>query len=126
MARGGRRQGAPGQTYGNRTDLNTSRAPDPVPTAPAPVQPASQAADPGTAPDWVHPDQVTPMFAPTDRPNEPVTAGLPYGPGAGPAAPPRMDLAYMKRYLPLLHVAAQSPDTPQNVVAFVNYLSGQL
>lgn len=30
----------------------------------------------------------TPMFAPTERPDEPITAGAPIGPGPGPAAPP--------------------------------------
>ena len=30
---------------------------------------------------------VTPLFAPTERPNEPITAGAPFGPGDGPMAP---------------------------------------
>lgn len=30
----------------------------------------------------------TPLFAPTERPNEPVTAGAPLGPGPGPAPAP--------------------------------------
>ena len=29
----------------------------------------------------------TPLFSPTQRPDEPVTAGAPIGPGAGPEAP---------------------------------------
>jgi len=29
--------------------------------------------------------QVTPLFAPTERPDEPITAGAPFGPGPGPA-----------------------------------------
>ena len=32
------------------------------------------------------PQQVTPLLAPTQRPNEPVTAGSPVGPGPGPEA----------------------------------------
>ena len=37
----------------------------------------------------------TPLFAPTQRPDEPVTAGAPFGPGenAAPAAGPRRSLA---------------------------------
>jgi hypothetical protein len=27
----------------------------------------------------------TPLFAPTERPDEPITAGAPFGPGPGPA-----------------------------------------
>lgn len=30
----------------------------------------------------------TPLFSPTERPNEPVTSGAPVGAGPGPAAPP--------------------------------------
>ena len=30
----------------------------------------------------------TPLFAPTERPNEPITAGAPFGPGPGPSAAP--------------------------------------
>lgn len=30
----------------------------------------------------------TPLFAPTERPSEPITSGAPIGPGPGPAAPP--------------------------------------
>ena len=29
---------------------------------------------------------VTPLYAPTERPNEPITTGIPLGPGAGPEA----------------------------------------
>jgi hypothetical protein len=34
-------------------------------------------------------EQVTPLFAPTERPGEPITAGAPFGPGAGPSTPPQ-------------------------------------
>lgn len=42
--------------------------PAPSPRVSAPAQPVQQPA-------------VTPLFAPTERPNEPVTAGMPFGPG---------------------------------------------
>ena len=32
----------------------------------------------------VMPPKVTPLFASTERPNEPITTGIPMGPGAGP------------------------------------------
>jgi hypothetical protein len=32
---------------------------------------------------------VTPLFAPTERPDEPITAGAPFGPGPGPQAQQR-------------------------------------
>ena len=31
----------------------------------------------------------TPLFAPSERPDEPITAGAPFGPGPGPATPQR-------------------------------------
>lgn len=134
MARGGRRQGTPGTVYGQRTDLNPSRSLDTGYTPPAaPQSPAGGGGAVAPAPAGppeamgVHPDTVTPLFAPTDRPGEPVTAGLPYGPGPGPAGPqPNNDLLAMKRYLPLLLVASRKPDTPASVVSFVQFLQSQL
>jgi hypothetical protein len=63
-------------------------------------------------------------------PNVPVTNGLPSGPGS-PTPPatisPQQDLvAAMAKHLPYLQFAAQRPDTPQSVKAFVNYLQAQL
>ena len=100
--RGGARQGTPGTAYGNRTDLNmpistvpnqeygkatqqrqaqsaVPMASSPVTTAPAPTAAPAQRAPlpaPGTLP----------HLEPTQRPNEPVTTGIAYGPGAGPEA----------------------------------------
>jgi hypothetical protein len=100
MARGGRRAGNKGQGYGNRTDLHSplpvaaptglpygargemvgeQRAvpmrPAPGPSAPAPT--GAPGPVPGDAGDFLRP---------TERPNEPVTAGLPTGAGPGPEA----------------------------------------
>ncbi len=83
MARGGVRSGRPGQSYGNRTDLNA--APHLAPTAQtsqpygvAGAQLNAQAAVPMSAPPPI------PLNSPSARPNEPVQAGLPSGPGPGP------------------------------------------
>lgn len=45
------------------------------------VRPTSRSAM-GMAPSQL--GEVTPLFAPTQRPDEPVTTGIPVGPGAGP------------------------------------------
>jgi hypothetical protein len=82
MARGGRRSGKPGANYSNRSDLQN--APRLAPTA--------QTGQPyGTAGQQLDAQSVLPMApppislsAPTTRPNEPVTSGLPTGPGPGP------------------------------------------
>ena len=95
--KGGERQGTPGTAYGNRTDLNM-----PISTVPgqdygkAAVQRAAQRAVPMAAsPSSSAPIQAQtsaapmpqpgsfPHLEPTQRPNEPVTTGLPFGPGAG-------------------------------------------
>lgn len=89
-ARGGRRQGTPGKSYANRTDLQVSRAPQSgMQTAASGgyAPPAQSGPGPGVGiPNWLGPDQVPTLDEPTHRPGEPVTAGLPVGPGAGPEA----------------------------------------
>lgn len=105
MARGGRRVGTPGTAYPNRTDLHqpVKAAPGgeygsvtqlrnaqkviPLPDANPPMPPPAAAGTPappggggGVAPGDIN------FTAPTNRPNEPVTAGLPIGPGPGPEA----------------------------------------
>lgn len=76
--RGGRRQGTPGVSYANRTDLNVQRAP----------QTGTQTAAAGgfEAPAFTTPDQVPKLDDPSARPTEPLTTGLDAGPGDGPSA----------------------------------------
>jgi hypothetical protein len=102
--RGGERQGTPGTSYANRTDLNM-----PISTVPnqeygmATAQRQAQQVVPMNASPSVAPQAAAmaarptvpapgslPYIAPTQRPNEPVTAGLPFGPGPeamGPSYP---------------------------------------
>ena len=60
-------------------DLQTSAPMSKTPAQPRPSRSRSarQAVDEAM--------QVTPLFAPTERPDEPITAGAPFGPGPGPA-----------------------------------------
>ena len=69
---------------------------------------------------------VTPLYAPTQRPDEPITTGIPMGPGAGPEVlginnnvDTEEDRARMVSYLPALEVMAASPSSSQ---AFRNYV----
>ena len=100
--RGGARQGTAGTAYGNRTDLNMpmstvpnqeygkaamqERAQQAVPMAQSPVasmpMPAAAAPQMNLLP---RPGEL-PHLGPTDRPNEPVTTGMSFGPGPGPEA----------------------------------------
>jgi hypothetical protein len=87
MPRGGSRNGKPGASYSNRSDLNAQpvRTATNQPYGQAGQQQAAQRAIPlptqGGAP--VGP-QPAPLNASTQRPNEPLTAGIPTGPGPGP------------------------------------------
>ena len=109
---GGRRQGRPGRKYPNRSDMR--QAPKAVPgqtygaakqqldaqkVIPLPTTPGPSAAAPssgaaalaGTVGGGGMP--VVPLDAPSTRPNEPITHGLPTGAGGGPEAlnlPPQM------------------------------------
>lgn len=108
---GGARQGQPGQSYANRSDLRTQkvsvppsaeygqgerlrRAQQAVPMAAAPPvpSPATGGAAPPPRP-WASPEDTPTLTAPTTRPDEPLEAGLPFGPGPGPEAlgPPPMN-----------------------------------
>jgi hypothetical protein len=62
---------------------------------------------------------VTPLYAPTQRPDEPVTTGIAMGPGAGPEViglqqlPTEEDVnfrATIREYLPVLSYIAQLPN----------------
>lgn len=102
MPRGGKRNGAPGVAYPRRSDLNAVK---PLPPTAAPGQgygmagqqlaaqaavpmapPASPQAAPaaGPAPSAGPVPGAVPFDRGTERPGEPVTAGLPIGPGPGP------------------------------------------
>ena len=69
---------------------------------------------------------VTPLFAPSERPDEPVTAGIAMGEGPGPEVlginnnlDTQEDKDRMLSYLPALEVVAASPNSSQ---AFRNYV----
>lgn len=108
MPRGGRRQGTPGTAYSNRSDLQRPKlmalpgqgygvqkaqvdaqravpmarpASDSVRASTSGV-PASGSLG-GTGAPGLMPGQVTPLDAPTQRPGEPITAGMDIGAGPG-------------------------------------------
>lgn len=106
MPRGGRRTPTPGREYANRRDLNQpaknaalklvapatpqepfgSRAQREQQQAALPMgAPAAPPAGGGAPSPFT---QLVPLDAPTQRPDEPVTAGSPSGAGPGPATPP--------------------------------------
>lgn len=85
-----------GQQYGEEAAL--SRAQDAVPAGPAVTTP----------PPVVGPDMVPNLNAPTNRPDEPVTAGMPFGPGPGPSEQVPMPDPVVQR-LRVMYAAYPSP-----------------
>jgi hypothetical protein len=76
---------------------------------------------------------VVPLTAPTRRPDEPVTAGVDVGPGAGreilglktPTDVTLEDLNKLSKYMPLMMQYADSPQSSGTMKAFVKYLRSQ-
>ncbi len=123
--RGGSRQGRPGVSYGNRTDLNAPKvariaeyrgqpygertaqveAQRAMPQTPSPpVEPPPRSAPPGPPPGGLGS-----LLDPTARPDEPITAGLPIGPGPGPEVLTPDPDAEAVEQLRHLYAVTQSP-----------------
>ncbi len=120
--RGGARQGKPGGAYPNRADLRSVKpmAATGQVYGQAGAQLAAQQAMP-IAPQQIPmsgptPGQHGPLTRPTERPDEPMSTGAPWGPGANdlglptPPDSPGADLARLRRQLPLLQIMASNPN----------------
>lgn len=143
--RGGKRTGLPGKAYDNRSDLNTNRGTQPITAVPnqpygeageqiaaqeiAPLRQVPSGGQMAMEPQGA-PVSVTPLDAPTGRPNEPVTAGVPIGPGVGPEAltipDEDLDLDTLKGYLPGLEILASLPTTSRATRKFIRTLRSQV
>lgn len=107
----------PGQTYGDQAQQQRALQVVPLPNQ---APPGPQAPPPGAVP----------FDHPTQRPNEPVTAGLPSGPGPGPEMlgninPPDPQIAKLSQYLPVLEVMASQPNASDTLQQWVRYLRSQ-
>lgn len=127
---------ATGGTYGSgvaqiRAQQQVPMA-TPAPAAPAPAQPAAGAPGGGLAAvSGPPPGSLTPLDAPSARPDQPVTAGLPVGPGAGPdvlglRSERDVNLADIAPYLPALEVMANQPNATVAARNLVRRLRGSL
>jgi hypothetical protein len=133
MARGPLAGAAGPGKFSKRTDLPSQYYGEGVETASvksgAPLASTRGVADnvggrPANAP-------VTEIFAPTQRPEEPITAGLDRGPGVGSDALminqiQQDDKDIVAKYLPSLSAMASMQDTPKSFRAFVSFLQGSL
>lgn len=147
MPRGGKRTPTPNTAYSNRTDLNKPVAVQAAPNQPygqakaqtdaqhiAPVAPPAgppPAQGPPPAP-LPQPGQGGDFTRPTDMPDQPITHGLPSGPGAGPEAlmyngvPSNqdIDIKNLQPYLPVLELMASQPGASIATINFVRRLRG--
>jgi hypothetical protein len=109
-----------GMPYGENAEFNTMQSQ-------APLSASGQAAARGSRQAKAQP-MPAPLFSPTQRPDEPVTAGAPFGPGEGPPLNPTMnglsqnDAKMLGKYLPEMMVMADSPDVPDGFKRFVRHL----
>jgi hypothetical protein len=121
------RQGAkrlPNAAYGEQKDFQNQQAGAPM--AKSPQQPAMPSIRNAMA-------NVIPLTAPTQRPSEPVTAGVDAGPGPGreilglksPTDVTLQDLSKLSKYMPLMMEYADSPQSSGTMKAFVRYLRSQ-
>lgn len=71
--------------------------------------------------------KIVPLDAETQRPDEPITAGMPFGEGPGTEALPnfrQQEYNIVDKYMPALVRFADEADTPQSFRLFVRYLQG--
>jgi hypothetical protein len=101
----------PSNQYGSAVQLEDAQrqvpmAPAPVsqPAAPGPLDPMGGAVEPAVAP-----GQFGPLDAPSERPDEPITAGAPIGAGPGPEA---LSVTPRKRGADLVIQAAEETADP--------------
>lgn len=125
-----------GRAYGARAEAQTAIAAVPLAGGSVPPVEAATPAAPAAAP----PNDAALLAAaqqyqmggpgltdPTAHPNEPVTAGLATGPGAGPAAlnmpdPTALDTQTWRTYLPTLEYMASLPSSTASTRNFVRRL----
>ena len=119
-ANGGTRTGTPGTRYPNRSDLTqapTAATNQPygqagaqiaaqraVPLPAAPPIP-NAAAGGGAAGPFARPEDTPTLTAPTQRPDEPLEAGMPFGPGPGPQAMGQPHMSDVEARLRALYAA---------------------
>lgn len=124
---GGARTGTPGTRYGNRTDLQAPKAAPnqtygqagqqlaaqravPLPAAPPPATAPQPPGQGGAAGPFATPADTPNLTDPTQRPDEPLTAGLPFGPGSGPEALGPAPMSDVEARLRALYQASPTPE----------------
>lgn len=117
-----------GFAYGQNQEVNNQRTEGNQAMASAQAATPSAPANPY---EGMNMPQLSTLFEPTTRPNEPITAGVDFGPGPGSNVLPKNlmnntradeNAKIAAQYLPDLALAAKSPNAPDSFKGFVNYL----
>ena len=74
-----------GMPYGENQAMEAIQAMAPMSASPSAASPRARSRQAGSTGRQAGGMSATPLFAPTQRPDEPVTAGAPFGPGPGPS-----------------------------------------
>jgi hypothetical protein len=115
----------PDAKYGEGKAFTEAQQAAPMSASPS----GSQVAAPPAAPDL---SRLIPMDAASQRPDEPITAGMPFGPGPGsslPQGPSGLSPEQAERlrsYLPVLVILASQDDADPSTKQFVRQLRGEL
>lgn len=97
-----------GGAYGDRKKIEEQMAGAPMAKGtPTPKMPAQQ---------------ITSLFDPTKNPDQPVTDGVPVGPGYSPPPPVNAKYAMVAKYMDQLETMAADPSAPDTFKTFVTYV----
>ncbi len=94
----------------------------------APMSDTQGTPTPSAMPNPLAGSGVMPMDAPSERPHEPITAGVDAGPGPGSEVmgtgkiDEASEIQKIKSYLPLLQQHLDNPDVPDSVRALYRYV----
>lgn len=126
-------QVAPGGAYGTRGALEAAQQAVPIAAAPKPgaappsLASAAPVVNPMAAAEAHPPPQGVPLSAPTQRPDEPWTAGIDFGPGAGSTPLPVMEnTETLRMWMPALERLASMPEASAQTRNLVRFLRSNL
>jgi len=116
-----------GMPYGENQELEEMQSAAPMSASGQATARASRRGGAGRATQRPAGMGMQSLMSPTQRPDEPITAGAPFGPGDTPSGPVfnqeyDQDVEMLKGYLPDLEAALTFEGTPKTFRYLVNYL----
>ena len=103
-----------GGKYGERKELAELQSGAAMQGNPTPSMPTPQVSPPR--------EPITNLFAPTERPQEPVTAGSPVGPGRTPQVNQQGRYVVVSKYMDTLREMAANESAPESFKTFFKYV----